>query len=295
MLGLNRSHQLHLPTLVATSTAITTTPTSTSVTTMPDRPDSSAPPEVVTSIVYIDDVVVVTTRAPVCTTVLEEADTSPPATAAAPVAPVAPQRRGSSVRHRPQPRRRAVPEPALRPERRRRSAARVAVMIMALMTTAAVESAATGAMADGGSRLAADKEAAQTGGRCTDPGLRSGDARPFSGLDLQQIGPLPAPARSPGVVGIERDRERIRLPLGTAIDLGGVGKGRAADVVATGADPAWCRFGLCQPRWRHPCCRRRTGGRRMEHSSRRSARLLSTPRSRTHRRCVDRDEHDGVS
>jgi len=107
-------------------------------------------------------------------------------------------------------------------------------MIMALMTMAAVESAATGAMADGGSRLAADKEAAQTGGRCTDPGLRSGDVRPFSGLDLQQIGPLPAPARSPGVVGIERDRERIRLPLGTAIDLGGVGKGRAADVVATG-------------------------------------------------------------
>ncbi len=64
--------------------------------------------------------------------------------------------------------------------------------------------------------------------------IELGYDRPFSGLDLQQVGPLPAPARSPGVLGIERDGERIRLPLGTAIDLGGVGKGRAADVVATG-------------------------------------------------------------
>ena len=58
--------------------------------------------------------------------------------------------------------------------------------------------------------------------------------RPFRILERSQRGTVPPPSQAPGVGGIERDGASIRLPLGTSLDLGGVGKGLAADIIATG-------------------------------------------------------------
>jgi thiamine biosynthesis lipoprotein len=58
--------------------------------------------------------------------------------------------------------------------------------------------------------------------------------RPFSELDHDQSGPTPLASPPPGTAGIERSGDRIRLPVGTSLDLGGIGKGLAADIVAVG-------------------------------------------------------------
>jgi thiamine biosynthesis lipoprotein len=48
--------------------------------------------------------------------------------------------------------------------------------------------------------------------------------------------PVPATARVPGFGAVEIDEEqsRVRVPIGTRIDLGGLGKGLAADLIARG-------------------------------------------------------------
>lgn len=48
------------------------------------------------------------------------------------------------------------------------------------------------------------------------------------------IEPTPTPAPGFGNVEIDEDESRVRVPRGTHIDLGGVGKGLAADLVARG-------------------------------------------------------------
>lgn len=64
--------------------------------------------------------------------------------------------------------------------------------------------------------------------------IDAGYDRPFRQLDHDQPGPPPIGRPSPGVSSIERVDDMIRLPPGVSIDLGGVGKGLAADMVAVG-------------------------------------------------------------
>jgi thiamine biosynthesis lipoprotein len=59
--------------------------------------------------------------------------------------------------------------------------------------------------------------------------IRAGYDRPFD-----DVGPNPAPGRSPLLLGctdIEVDGREVRLPTGTGFDPGGIGKGLAADMV----------------------------------------------------------------
>lgn len=62
----------------------------------------------------------------------------------------------------------------------------------------------------------------------------AGYDRPFRELDRDQPHPVPPPAPAPGVAEIERTGSSIRLPAGVSLDLGGVGKGLAADLLAVG-------------------------------------------------------------
>jgi thiamine biosynthesis lipoprotein len=64
--------------------------------------------------------------------------------------------------------------------------------------------------------------------------LAIGYDRSFRSLDLDQLGDVPQPRPSGGVAGIERAGDRVRLPVGVALDLGGIGKGLAADILAVG-------------------------------------------------------------
>ncbi|KUL42553.1 hypothetical protein ADL12_09925 [Streptomyces regalis] len=57
-----------------------------------------------------------------------------------------------------------------------------------------------------------------------------------------------APARAPGCAGIEIEDDRVRLPVGVRLDLGGIGKGYAADLLteellAAGAQGACVNLG----------------------------------------------------
>jgi thiamine biosynthesis lipoprotein len=58
--------------------------------------------------------------------------------------------------------------------------------------------------------------------------------------------PAPTPVPSPGCDGVHVDRERsaVTLPAGVQLDLGGLGKGLAADLVATGLVERGA-FGAC--------------------------------------------------
>ena len=63
--------------------------------------------------------------------------------------------------------------------------------------------------------------------------IRAGYDRPFD-----DVGPSPAPGRSPLLLGctdIEVDGREVRLPAGTGFDPGGIGKGLAADMVVAEA------------------------------------------------------------
>lgn len=54
-----------------------------------------------------------------------------------------------------------------------------------------------------------------------------------SAVNSQLAPPLPQSAQSPGdLLGIEFFSDRVRLPLGTVLDPGGIGKGLAADIVS---------------------------------------------------------------
>ncbi|MFA5885266.1 MAG: FAD:protein FMN transferase, partial [Acidimicrobiia bacterium] len=55
-------------------------------------------------------------------------------------------------------------------------------------------------------------------------------------LRIAAVGRTPEPAPAPGCAGIETDRAAgtLRLPHGVGLDLGGIGKGKAADRVAAG-------------------------------------------------------------
>ncbi|MGW9024924.1 FAD:protein FMN transferase [Streptomyces sp. NPDC055722] len=66
------------------------------------------------------------------------------------------------------------------------------------------------------------------------PALESaGYAHSFEALPHNgPTGPAPAPAPAPGCSGIEFRDDRVRLPAGVRLDLGGIGKGYAADLVA---------------------------------------------------------------
>lgn len=59
----------------------------------------------------------------------------------------------------------------------------------------------------------------------------AGYDRSFETLEPQDRTP-PAAAPAPGCAGIEIDHDRVRLPEGVRLDLGGIGKGYAADLVA---------------------------------------------------------------
>ncbi|MEU0108392.1 FAD:protein FMN transferase [Streptomyces sp. NPDC006251] len=59
----------------------------------------------------------------------------------------------------------------------------------------------------------------------------AGYDRSFETLDPED-GTQPAAAAAPGCAGIEIDHDRVRLPAGVRLDLGGIGKGYAADLVA---------------------------------------------------------------
>ncbi len=66
---------------------------------------------------------------------------------------------------------------------------------------------------------------------------RSGYDRTFDSVAPDSAFPIGRPAQAaPGFapVDIDEDRSRVRLPRGSRIDLGGVGKGLAADLVARG-------------------------------------------------------------
>jgi thiamine biosynthesis lipoprotein len=74
--------------------------------------------------------------------------------------------------------------------------------------------------------------------------------RDFATVPGHQIGAVPAPRPAPGCAGIEIDWTvgAVTLPAGTAVDLGGIGKGLAADLVvaeliAAGADGACVNLG----------------------------------------------------
>ncbi|MEQ1785708.1 MAG: FAD:protein FMN transferase, partial [Acidimicrobiales bacterium] len=67
--------------------------------------------------------------------------------------------------------------------------------------------------------------------------LRSlGYDRSFSAIDRSDAGPWSAPAPAPGFAAVELDEDRsaARAPEGTELDLGGLGKGLAADWVTEG-------------------------------------------------------------
>ena len=87
---------------------------------------------------------------------------------------------------------------------------------------------------------------AETGG-LFDPSIRAsleGAGYDRTILDVRENdAALPAPRPAPGLDGIELDRERnrVRLPVGVSLDLGGIGKGLAADIVAAEAVAAGAR------------------------------------------------------
>ena len=83
----------------------------------------------------------------------------------------------------------------------------------------------------------------------------------------------PEPASAPGCAGHRAAPlvPAVRLPLGVRIDLGGIGKGRAADLLAERADRRRRRGGLREPRRRRP-------GHRDRHRARRTGRSTSTRR-----------------
>lgn len=58
--------------------------------------------------------------------------------------------------------------------------------------------------------------------------------RTFREIEPSLSRPVGPGAPAPGVSGIERDGTHIRLPAGVRLDLGGVGKGLGADLLATG-------------------------------------------------------------
>ena len=63
--------------------------------------------------------------------------------------------------------------------------------------------------------------------------VRAGYDRTFDQIGTGS-GPTPDPVPTPGCEGIQRDPDllRVTLPPGTHLDLGGIGKGRTADLVA---------------------------------------------------------------
>ncbi|HEX7521287.1 MAG TPA: FAD:protein FMN transferase [Acidimicrobiia bacterium] len=65
--------------------------------------------------------------------------------------------------------------------------------------------------------------------------VASGYDRDFDDVDPVGDGPPPKPVPAPGCAGIGLDpmTRSIRLPLGVGLDLGGIGKGYAADLLAT--------------------------------------------------------------
>ncbi len=65
--------------------------------------------------------------------------------------------------------------------------------------------------------------------------MASGYDRDFDDVDRVGDGPAPKPVPAPGCAGIGLDpmTRSIRLPLGVGLDLGGIGKGYAADLLAT--------------------------------------------------------------
>ena len=91
------------------------------------------------------------------------------------------------------------------------------------------------------------------------------------------------PVRSPGsrAVEIDADGSRVRLPPGTRLDLGGIGKGLAADLVARGLVDRGARHrarrdGRRPPRPRRTAARRFVG-RPGARSARRRARRVPVP------------------
>src|SRR5688500_9581837 len=77
---------------------------------------------------------------------------------------------------------------------------------------------------------------AETGG-LFDPSIRTalerwGYDRTFDSIDARDR-PVPAREDAPGLAGLELDPERraARLAAGTQLDLGGIGKGLAADLI----------------------------------------------------------------
>lgn len=73
-----------------------------------------------------------------------------------------------------------------------------------------------------------------TGGRFDPTVLPALRAAGYVRSLAQGAGPITGAAPAPGVAGIEVDRRGavVRLPRGVQLDLGGIGKGRAADLVA---------------------------------------------------------------
>jgi thiamine biosynthesis lipoprotein len=64
---------------------------------------------------------------------------------------------------------------------------------------------------------------------------RAGYDRTFDQVhDSDVAAPPPISAPGFGAVEIDEEQSRVRLPVGTRIDLGGVGKGLAADLIARG-------------------------------------------------------------
>jgi thiamine biosynthesis lipoprotein len=69
----------------------------------------------------------------------------------------------------------------------------------------------------------------------------AGYDRTFDAIDREAASPAARPAvRTPGIDGIELDPRlrAVRLPRGVRLDLGGIGKGRAADLVAEELAPS---------------------------------------------------------
>ncbi len=58
--------------------------------------------------------------------------------------------------------------------------------------------------------------------------------RSFRKVSPTSAVPIPPSGPTPGIIGIERDGNHIRLPEGVRLDLGGVGKGLGADLLADG-------------------------------------------------------------
>jgi thiamine biosynthesis lipoprotein len=64
--------------------------------------------------------------------------------------------------------------------------------------------------------------------------IELGYDRTFLEVDRDDIAPIPPARPTRGVTGIELDGRYARVPAGVRLDLGGIGKGLAADLLATG-------------------------------------------------------------